>query len=68
MTTEQKKSRFDREDILARNVDINTATVASHDRLVQELERLGIEIKKPQFKIEHPLGGDRLRFSNRTRR
>ena len=68
MATEQEKSRFDKDDILARNVNIDTVTVASHDRLVQELERLGVEVKKPQFKLEHPLGGDRPRFSNRARR
>ena len=68
MTTEQKKSRFDRDDILVRNVNIDTVTVASHDRLVQELERLGVEVKKPRFKLEHPLGGDRRRFGNRARR
>ncbi len=63
MTTEREKPQFDREDVLARNANVNTATVALHDKLVQELKRLGVEIKRPQFNLEHPLGGDRLRFS-----
>ena len=68
MTTEPKLPRSDREDVMARNVSINAATVKSHDRLVEDLERIGVRIKKPRFNIEHPLGGDRLRFSNRAKR
>ncbi len=67
MTTE-RKPRFDREAVLARNASVNAATVASHDKLVEDLERLGVKVKKPQFRLEHPLGGDRLRFGNRVER
>ena len=57
-------SRLDRKDILARNANIDVATVAEHDRLVQELRRAGVRLKRPQssYRLEHPLGGDRLRF------
>ena len=56
--------RLDRKGILVRNANIDTATVAEHDRLVQELRRAGVRLKRPQssYRLEHPLGGDRLRF------
>ncbi len=57
-------SRLDRKDVLVRNANIDAATVAEHDRLVQELRRAGVRLKRPQssYWLEHPLGGDRLRF------
>ena len=67
MTTE-RKPRLDREDVLARNANVDAATVAAHDRLVEDLERLGVRVKKPRFNLEHPLGGDRLRFNDRAQR
>lgn len=58
--------RSDRKDVLARNANIDISTLAEYERLVQELERAGVDIKRPQPKqrLEHPLGGDRLRLSN----
>ena len=58
--------RLDREDVLVRNANIDTAVLAEHDRLVQELKRAGVGLKRPtrRHRLEHPLGGDRLRFSN----
>ena len=69
MEKEQKGNlpgRLDRKDVLAHNANIDAATVAEHDRLVQELRRAGVRLKRPQssYRLEHPLGGDRLRFSN----
>ena len=69
MEKEQKESllhRLDREDVLVRNANIDTAILAEHDRLVEELKRAGAGLKRPQSKrrLEHPLGGDPMRFSN----
>ena len=58
--------KLDREDVLVRNANIDAAVLAEHDRLVQELKRAGVGLKRPtpRYRLEHPLGGDRLRFSN----
>ncbi len=58
--------KLDREDVLLRNANIDTAVLAEHDRLVKELKRAGVSLKEPpsQYRLEHPLGGDRMRFSN----
>ena len=59
-------ARFDREDVLVRNANIDTTILAEHDRLVQDLKRAGAGLKRSQsrYTLEHPLGGDRMRFSN----
>ena len=66
MERKPKKVLFDRQDVLGLNANIDTATVAEHGRLVQELRRAGVHLKRPlsRYRLEHPLGGDRLRFSN----
>ena len=58
--------KLDREVVLVRNANIDTAILAAHDRLVQELKRagLGLNRSQPRHTLEHPLGGDRMRFSN----
>ena len=66
MEKKPKKALFDRKDVLVRNANIDTATVAEHDRLVQELRRAGVKRPVSTYRLEHPLGGDRLRFSNWT--
>ena len=64
----QEKTPFDRRNILLRNANIDTDTVAEYDRLVQELKRAGVHLKRrpSTYRLEHPLGGDRRRFSNWT--
>ena len=49
--------RLDREDVLVRNANIDTAVLAEHDRLVQELKRAGVGLKRPtrRHRLEHPL-------------
>ena len=66
MQGKPKETLFDRKDVLVRNANIDIATVAEHDRLVQELKRAGVYPKTslPRYRLEHPLGGDRMRFSN----
>lgn len=56
----------DKNELLKRNVKINTKTVAAHERLEQELEKLGVEIK-PSYNLEPPLGRGRIRLHNRNR-
>ena len=57
--------RFNRKDVLARNANIDISTLAEYERLVHELERAGVDLKRrqPKYGLEHPLGGDRLRLS-----
>ena len=54
-----------RKEILKRNKRINTETVAAHEKLERELQKLGIEIK-PSFNIEPPLGRSRTGIHNRN--
>lgn len=56
----------DKNDLLERNVKINTKTVAAHERLEQELKKLGVEIK-PSYNLEPPLGRGGIRLHNRNR-
>lgn len=54
-----------REEILKRNKKINTETVAAHEKLERELQKLGVEIK-PSFNLEPPLGRSRTGIHNRN--
>ena len=54
-----------REKVLKRNKNINTETVAAHEKLERELQKLGVEIK-PSFNIEPPLGRSRTGIHNRN--
>jgi len=54
-----------REEILKRNNNINTETVAAHEKLERELRKLGVEIK-PSFNLEPPLGRSRTDIHNRN--
>ena len=54
-----------RKEVLKRNKRINTETVAAHEKLERELQKLGIEIK-PSFNIEPPLGRSRTGIHNRN--
>ena len=54
-----------RETVLKRNKNINTETVAAHEKLERELLKLGVEIK-PSFNLEPPLGRSRTGIHNRN--
>lgn len=54
-----------REEVLKRNKRINTETVAAHEKLERELQKLGVEIK-PRFNLEPPLGRSRTGIHNRN--
>ena len=54
-----------REKVLKRNKNINTETVAAHEKLERELQKLGVEIK-PSFNLEPPLGRSRTGIHNRN--
>ena len=54
-----------REAVLKRNKKINTETVAAHEKLERELQKLGVEIK-PSFNLEPPLGRSRTGIHNRN--
>ncbi len=58
MRKEQKILVSNQRDVLDRNKNINSDTVAAHERLEQELRKLGVVIK-PSFNLEPPLGQDR---------
>ena len=51
-------SPLDRKKLLNQNSNINSETVAAHEKLEQELEKLGVEIR-PRFNVEPPLGSNR---------
>ena len=54
-----------RESVLRRNKNINTETVAAHEKLERELQKLGVEIR-PSFNLEPPLGRSRTGIHNRS--
>ena len=54
-----------REEVLKRNKRINTETVAAHEKLERELQKLGVEIK-PRFNLEPPLGRSRTGIHDRN--
>lgn len=54
-----------REEVVERNARVNEATVAAHERLEQELKKLGVDTK-PRFEIEPPLGSSRTRLHSRN--
>lgn len=65
MSTKRATSESYRNEVLKRNKRINTDTVAAHEKLERELEKLGIEIK-PSFNLEPPLGRTRTDIHNRN--
>lgn len=65
MSTKRATSESYRKEVLKRNKRINTDTVAAHEKLERELEKLGIEIK-PSFNLEPPLGRTRTGIHNRN--
>ena len=65
MSPERETSESYREELLKRNKSINTDTVAAHEKLERELQKLGVEIK-PIFNLEPPLGRSRTGSHNRN--
>ena len=65
MLKKQAGEQPSQQAILNRNKIINKKTVFAHNRLEQQLKKLGVEIK-PDFSIEPPLGRDRTRFYSRN--
>ncbi len=63
----RKRARFVsyREKVLKRNKNINTETVAAHEKLEKELQKLGVETK-PSFNLDPPLGRNRADIRNRN--
>ena len=51
-------------DVLERNTRINVNTVAAHEKLEENLKKLGVEIK-PSYNLEPPLGRNPSRFHKR---
>ena len=51
-------------DVAERNPRVNMKTVAAHEELVKDLEKLGVEIKS-SYNLEPPLGRNPARFRNR---
>ena len=45
---------------------VNEATVAAHERLEQQLKKLGVDTR-PRFGLEPPLGSIRTRLHSRNR-
>ena len=67
MATRKEKPLMDKAEILRQNQRINRSTVSAHERLEEELKKLGVEIK-PRYNLEPPLGPtkiQRLRSRNR---
>lgn len=50
-----KKSKLDEKELLRRSPNINKKTVAAHERLEQQLLKLGGEIKS-SYSLDPPLG------------
>ena len=42
-------------ELLKRNKKVNMKTVAAHEKLEKELQKLGVEIR-PRYSLEPPLG------------
>ena len=63
MPAKRMTSESYREEVLRRNKKINTETVAAHEKLERELQKLGIEIK-PSFNLEPPLGPSHIGVHN----
>ena len=51
-------------DVLERNPGVNVKTVAAHEELVEDLKKLGVEIKS-SYNLEPPLGRNPDPFRNR---
>ena len=64
MVTRVRRSPL-REEVVERNAKVNEATIAAHERLEQELKKLGVDTK-PRFEIEPPLGSIRTRLHSRN--
>lgn len=65
MSRKRATSTSYRENVLKRNKRINTETVAAHEKLERELQKLGVEIK-PKFNLDPPLGRSRTGIHNRN--
>ena len=65
MSTKRATSESYRVEVLKRNKRINAETVAAHEKLERELQKLGVEIK-PRFSLEPPLGPSRMGIHNRN--
>ena len=65
MSIKRATSESYREEVLKRNKKINTETVAAHEKLERDLQKLGVEIK-PSFNLEPPLGRSRTGIHNRN--
>ena len=66
MSTKRATPESYRKEVLKRNKKINTETVAAHEKLERELEKLGIEIK-PSFQSGATVGTDPYRYSQPQR-
>ncbi len=65
MSQRQIMSPSDPKDVLERNTRINADTVAAHEKLEEDLRKLGVEIK-PSYTLEPPLGRNPAGFHNRN--
>lgn len=54
------------EEVLSQNPKVNTSIVAAHERLEQELRKLGVEIKS-SYNIEPAFGRRPTRHRKQTR-
>lgn len=61
-----KSSRTYREQVLARNSQVDRRVVSAHRRLRGELKDLGVE-KKAQYSLEPPLGRKPTACHNRSK-
>ena len=50
-------------DIMEKNSRVDKNLVRQYEKLAEELQRLGVEIK-PKFGLSHPLGGGKLLLYN----
>ena len=66
MASKRTISLPDREEVLRRNPGIDAALVAAHERLEQQLRRLGVDTE-PHYNIDPPLGRRPNRIHNHSR-
>ena len=65
MSQKQIVSPSNLKRVLERNTRINVDTVAAHEKLEENLKKLGVEIK-PSYNLEPPLGRNPIKFHNRN--
>lgn len=53
--------------VIRKNPKVNASVVAAHERLEQELKKLGVEIKPSSYNIEPAFGRHPFRIRNPTK-